>query len=232
MSRHSSQRGSLTLETAIVLPIFLFLVLFIYSLFGIFSVHNQMSHALIQAGKSLSLDPYLYSQTNLAGATTTTFWGSLGDIGLNIFRNNNDPYFMTRFDWHNLPEAQEEVVRLRFIGYLSGGDPDAADKKLTDLRVVDGLDGVKFETNITGTDTLQITMSYTMKALFDFWDFGEHPVKQSITVKLWAPIEIEEEPKNPSQGGGGLGALGGGLASMGGDSEGAPGSGGSMGGRG
>lgn len=185
MTQQNKQRGSLTLETAIVLPIFLFLILFIYSLFGIFSAHNQLSHALIQSGKSLSMDPYLFEQTELAGETTTKFWGGLDDIGLDVFRMDNDQYFMALTDWYNTLENAEDVIENRFIGYLAGGDKAAADEKLSGLRVVDGLEGIEFEASLVGEDKLEITMRYSLKFLFDFWEYGEMPVEQTILVKLW-----------------------------------------------
>ena len=185
MKQCEKQRGSLTLETAIVLPIFFLLILFVYSLFGIYSAHNQMSHALVQASKSLAMDPYLYEETELAGETTTKFWGGLDDVGLNVFRMDNDPYFMALTDWYNKLESSEYVIRNRFIGYLTGGDEQAAEEKLNGLRIVNGLNGVDFDAQIVGDDQLQITMKYTIKMLFNFWDYGEMPVEQTVQVKLW-----------------------------------------------
>ena len=59
MKAYENQRGSVTLETSIVLPIFIFLFLFIYGLFSVIAAQNQMTHALVQSTKSLSLDSYL-----------------------------------------------------------------------------------------------------------------------------------------------------------------------------
>lgn len=184
MTKQESQRGSMTLETAIVLPIFFFLLLFIYSLFGIFSAHNQITHALVQSAKSLSLDPYIYDETELLGESTFKFWGSLGDIALNIFRADNDEYYMSTTDWYNQGDGAEAVVRKRFVGYLSGGDENAAQEKLEGLRVIDGLNGIDFTVSVAD-DMLTIKIDYTLKFLFDFWEFGEMPVSQSIQVKLW-----------------------------------------------
>ena len=71
MGIEDKQRGSTTLETSIVLPIFIFIFLFIFGLFSIVSAQNQMTHALIQSTKSMSLDSYI---------TESVDSGTYGDI--------------------------------------------------------------------------------------------------------------------------------------------------------
>ena len=189
MKDNNNQRGSLTLETAIVLPVFIFIILFIFSLFGIFSAHNQVSHALVQSAKSLSLDPYLFSKTNLARESVTDFWGGASDMLIDIFCSNNDPYFTALTDWNTTMDDSTSVrdldtVKKRFVAYLTGGDEDAADDKLRNLGVVDGLDGVQMESTVENK-VLSITISYSIKLVFDFWDNAEMPVSQTVKVRLW-----------------------------------------------
>lgn len=80
MKAYENQRGSVTLETSIVLPIFIFLFLFIYGLFSVIAAQNQMTHALVQSTKSLSLDSYLAENVESAGEAGTKFWGGLSDM--------------------------------------------------------------------------------------------------------------------------------------------------------
>lgn len=184
MKQQEMERGSLTLETAIVLPIFIFLMLFVYSLFGIVSAHNQISHALIQSAKSLSLDPLLYEKTDMARDSATKFWGGLDDMGLDFMRLGNDPYYMSQNDWYNRTGDAETVVKKRFIGYFSGGSEEAAEEKLKMLRVVNGLSGMDFDVHVNG-NKLTIRISCSLKMLFDFWDEAAMPLEQSVTVTLW-----------------------------------------------
>lgn len=189
MYRQNQQQGSLTLEAALVLPIFLFIILFVFSFFGIVSAHNEISHALIQSSSSLSMDPYLFEQAALAGESTTSFWGGMGDMFSDIKRLDNDPYFMAHTDWYTpvtetTTPSSVSTIKRRFIGYLAGGNELKADKKLTDLRVKDGLKGVQFTAEVVGDD-LKITIEYSLRMLFDFGQDLVMPVKQSVTVRLW-----------------------------------------------
>jgi len=189
MHRQHQQRGSLTLEAALVLPIFLFIILFVFSIFGIVSAHNQISHAFIQSSSSLSMDPYLFEQASLAGESSTSFWGGLGDMFSDIKRLDNDPYFMAHTDWYTPGDkttilTSNNVIKRRFIAYLTGGDEMAADEKLTNLRVKDGLKGIKFTAEAVG-DELTITVEYSLRMLFDFGQDLVMPVKQAAKVRLW-----------------------------------------------
>lgn len=195
MKRVKNQQGSLTLETAIVLPIFIFIVLFIFSLFGVISTHNQISHAFIQAAKSLSLDPYIYQEAELAGEDATKFWGGLSDMAIDIMRIDNDPYFISTSDWSENGRSEdasdivlsvnESTAKMRFIGYLTGGDEAAAEEKLDNLGVVNGLDGVSFALSVDGDDMMTIRISYAIELVFDFWNSGEMQINQELKVKLW-----------------------------------------------
>lgn len=195
MKRVKDQQGSLTLETAIVLPIFIFIVLFIFSLFGVISAHNQISHAFIQAAKSLSLDPYIYQESNLLGEDATKFWGGLSDMAIDIVRIGYDPYFMSSSDWSENGRSEdaaddalpvdESTAKMRFVGYLTGGDEAAAEEKLDNLGVVNGLDGVSFTLSVDGDDMMTIRISYSIELVFDFWNSGEMQVDQELKVKLW-----------------------------------------------
>lgn len=88
MENQERQRGSVTLETSIVLPIFLFLFLSIYGLFIVIEAQNQMTHVLVQSTKSLSLDAYLTDNVESAAKAKTEFWGGLSDMVLDIVRED------------------------------------------------------------------------------------------------------------------------------------------------
>ena len=78
--KNIKEEGSITLETALVLPIFFFMFLFIYGLFSVYSSQNRMTHALIQSAKSLSLDSYMAENVESAAERGTAFWGGFGDM--------------------------------------------------------------------------------------------------------------------------------------------------------
>ena len=53
-----NERGSVTLEASLVLPIFIFIFLFCYGILMMFSGQQLISHALLQSAESLSLDSF------------------------------------------------------------------------------------------------------------------------------------------------------------------------------
>ena len=96
---------------------------------------------------------------------------------------NNDEHFTSRTDWYKTKKGAD-VAKKRFIGYLAGGDEDAAREKLNNLGIVDGIDGVSFETDIEGEE-LTVTIKYEIQYWFDFFGAGKIPMEQTIKSRLW-----------------------------------------------
>ncbi len=178
----SSTDGTVIIETSMVLVMFIFVILFIYGLFSIISAQNQMTHALIQSSRSLSLDPYLTEHVDSI-AEADTFWSGLGSMVLDLARLSNDKHFSSSDDWYK-GTGDSGLAKDRFVGYLAGGSESAANEKLNNLGVVDGLDGVKFNMVISGED-MTITMKYELQFWFDALEVGKIPMKQSITTRMW-----------------------------------------------
>lgn len=177
-----STQGTVILETSISLFMFIMVFLFLYGLFSLASAQNQMTHALIQSSKSLSLDPYLTEHVDSA-AESKTFWTSLGSMILDFARISNDPHFASSSDWYN-GTGEPSLAKDRFVGFLSGGDENAANEKLKKLGVVNGLNGVSFVMVINGED-MKITMRYKIQFVFDGLGLGTIPMEHSVTTRLW-----------------------------------------------
>ncbi len=200
MKRKHRESGSMTLETAIVLPIFIFVFLAVYGIFGIVSAHNQISHAFIQSTKSMSMDPFLLERTNLAGEDKSRFWGSLTDVLIDIRRNvKYESMFMEKSDWYSTEKMTDDdkledgsydlsgelsVAQNRFIAFFADGDRIRADEKLRGLGVIDGLNGVSFTMSRNGGD-LTVTINYSIRFVFNFFDTVQIPMSHKLNVKLW-----------------------------------------------
>lgn len=184
--KNIKEEGSITLETALVLPIFFFMFLFIYGLFSVYSSQNRMTHALIQSAKSLSLDSYMAENVESAAERGTAFWGGFGDMVIDFVRLDNDPYFASSSDWYEASEmggADSSVIKKRFMGFL-GGNEEHAKELLDDMKIVGGMDGIQFETSMDG-ENLTIKIKYKMQYWFDFFDMGKIPIEQKITTRMW-----------------------------------------------
>ncbi len=68
MKSSKSEKAVLSLEASIVVSIFIFLMLFIYSFFIVFEARNELAHVLLSCCNSLSLDKYEIEATNAAGS--------------------------------------------------------------------------------------------------------------------------------------------------------------------
>lgn len=172
------QRGSIILETSIVLPLFILAIVFIYCIFMIVYAQNAITHALIQSVDSFALDAYLNNHVESVSDADTVY-NNLGDLLADTYRLGQDEHFCYTAEIVTGPAAKK-----RFIGYLTGGDDETAKNKLNALGVVNGISGIAF--NVVQTDEdITITIDYQLQFLVDFFDMGKIPVTQSVTAKLW-----------------------------------------------
>ena len=192
--KNTSESGAIILETSIVIPIFIFLILGIYGLFVISAAQSRITHALVQSAQSLSEDSYANEKFDSYDKKDFTSYKDLSSALISLMMRGNNPYFSSSSDWYSEKYAEgdkhdmevagrDSAVCRRFIGYLAG-DEAAAEKLLKSVGVVDGLDGVTVTSTVAGED-LTVTLEYTLQLWFDFFDVGKIPVKQSYTVRMW-----------------------------------------------
>jgi hypothetical protein len=192
--KNTSESGAIILETSIVIPIFMFLILGIYGLFVISAAQSRITHALIQSAQSLSQDAYGNEKFDSEEKKEFMFDSDMSTVITELIRRGHDPYFTSESDWYKDIYAKGEkhdaevvsrnnTVRKRFIGYLAG-DEDGAEKLLKSVGVVDGLNGIKISSAVSGGD-LTVNVEYNLQLWFDFFDVGKIPVKQSYTSKMW-----------------------------------------------
>ena len=184
MKRDFNEKGSMTLETALLLPIFFFMFLFVFGFFGFISARNQIHHALIQSAKSLSMDSYFTENVASAAESGTKFWEGFGDMIYDLVRLDNDPYYASSSDWYKRTTSTS-VVEMRFVGFIAGSEgEEAAQKRLKSIGVEDGLDGIDFEYSVSDGD-LEITAKYNLQVWFNFFGVGSFPMEDTVTVKMW-----------------------------------------------
>ena len=178
-----TEKGSIMLETSMVLPIFIVVFLFLYGLLFVVSAQNQITSALFQSSKSMSMDPYLTEHVDSV-QESKTFWSGLGSMILDLSRLSNSKYFSNSTDWHSAGADVSSVAKDRFIGFFAGGKPGEAEKKAKNLGIVNGIDGIQFTTSIANK-TLTVEVSYVIQTWFDAFGLGKIPVKQTVVVALW-----------------------------------------------
>lgn len=81
MKCKKGEKGLLSLEACIVVTIFIFLMLFLYSYFIVFEARNELAHVMLSTCNSLALDAYGSSETTLSpNYTVRSFFTSLYGI--------------------------------------------------------------------------------------------------------------------------------------------------------
>ncbi len=190
LSKCKKEEGVVSLEACIVLPIFIFLLMFLYGFMVFFSGHQAMSHALIQGSQSLSLDPYASNRLTTSWESTKNGSDLVEAIYAELLSSNE--YFSSNEKWYDTSKGTElmhQTVRNRFLGYLVGsgeGDVEArADQKLKLIGVVDGVDGLDFSETKIENGVLTITVRYEQEFVFNFQGLASFERKQTVSITLW-----------------------------------------------
>jgi hypothetical protein len=191
ITKLKNQNGVIALEASLVLTLFMFLILTLYSFFAIFEAQSKVGHALIESTQSLSLDPY---------ATGALDWGefpgSVSDVITHFFMKGSveNGKFVTTSKWYtdattaSDSESLNSVIKNRFVAYLANGEEADANALLLRLHVENGLKGVSFrESKIDNDGNISVVATYKVNYMFDYKLFGLKPMqfKQTTKSKLW-----------------------------------------------
>ena len=170
------ERASVTLEAAIILPIFCFLFMALNGVFFVFSAQNQVMHTLVQTANSLSLDPYWNEKTSVENLNVSI-------ILQNIERSiTQDKSFSSTESWHKNETVSSGVLEDRFYSYFTGdGNKLSAYTKLKKLGVVGNME-------LSGTvnnGDLTLVAKYKIKFWFNLFKTEPLDLSQKVKVHLW-----------------------------------------------
>ena len=170
------ERASVTLEAAIILPIFCFLFMALNGVFFVFSAQNQVMHTLVQTANSLSLDPYWNEKISLENTSVSTI---LQRFERYVVR---DQSFSSAESWHKNETVSSGVLENRFYSYFTGyGNKLSAYTKLKKLGVVGNME-------LSGTvnnGDLTLVAKYKMKFWFNLFKTEPLDLSQKVKVHLW-----------------------------------------------
>ena len=184
--KRQNNKGYITLEACVSVLVFLILMLFMSGLFIIFMAQNTITHTLLQTTESLSFDPYATDKLKVNGKIP-----SIMETVAALFTSSNgnaitNPYYVADDKWYvGDGKAISGAAKKRFVGYLTGGDEEAADRFLKNLNVVDGLEGLDFsKSEVEGKD-LNLVLSYQLEYEFNIFDMGKLDISQKACAALW-----------------------------------------------
>lgn len=106
--KQNTEKGAITLEASVAVTLFIFLMLFLYSLFIVFETRNELAHVVLATADSLALDTYEIDKLENSG-TLADFFTSLYNTH---FRD--DSGFTSDEVWNQIAkgtESQDPTVR-------------------------------------------------------------------------------------------------------------------------
>ena len=186
--------GVISLEACIIVPLFLFMILFFYGFLMLFLVRNNIAHSMVEATKSLSLDIYLPAHF---GTTFYDFDASEGDMEsasdvLFTFFDKasmrDTEYFVSIRNWSEGLGDLNEIAKKRFYAYFTGqGKGSDPESKALELLKAGGIENVSVTAEVVGDDIV-MTVEYDYRYLFDMHGTTGH-TKQTATSRIWKPKE-------------------------------------------
>lgn len=186
-----NEKGLLSLEACIAVTIFIFMMLFLYSFFVVFEVRNELGHVTLATANSMAFDAY---ENDTLGNSST-----IGQIIYNLYGNatNSNNGFTDYRQWYdgstvtdadgNVTLSAEfvDVIKTRFIAYLTSGDADKADAILKRYHVVNGVDGLDFSGSHVSGGKLYLSVKYEIEYEFNVFNFGNNKFEHTACSKLW-----------------------------------------------
>ncbi len=189
--RKKQEQGSISLEACIVLPIFIFLLMFFYGFIVFFSGHYLLAHTLIQSAQSLSLDPYAIERLEISWEDMESGKDLVKALYSSAFFEYNE-YFSSNEKWYTQgnEELMQETVKNRFLGYLVGdGDVSEVESRANDMleymRIQDGISGLDFSETKIENGILTLKIKYTQEFVFNFQGLAAFDRQQTISITLW-----------------------------------------------
>lgn len=189
--KRDREKGLLSLEACIALPIFMFLMFFLYSFFVVFEARNEMAHVLLSTADSLSFDACENSGLGESGTVGQVFYRL---YGMNTNSQSDFTDYRTWYDFAAAEDGQgnqsidgtfEDIIRSRFIAYLTGGESAEAEEILERYHVKDGVNGLDFSGSRVEGGKLYLSVKYTLTYEFRVFDGGEARFEQSACSRLW-----------------------------------------------
>lgn len=183
-SNKKNENGVISLEACIVIPIFVFLIIFVYGFILFFSGQQLISHAVIQSSESLSLDSYATEKVNLSDEdeiSSDEVFAVLYGKAMQFDSEN----FSSSKKWYNDSSTVPQTAKDRFVGFLSDGDTDEANDLLENFGIVGGLNGLDFSSSRVENGKLIINIKYKQEFIFNFQGYAAFDREITHTSKMW-----------------------------------------------
>ncbi|RGZ01887.1 pilus assembly protein [Clostridium sp. AM58-1XD] len=172
--------GILSIEAAIALTSFMFLIMFLVDMGRIYQAQNYVTHGLIQTSKSLSAVSFeLERDTNMSKLLTAVEWWAD-----KIFGENALDSIQLAAAWED--GDMEELVQMMY-GTCAAGSDQKADDVLKRYGLKDGVGSISFQGTCLedGDRDLLVKAQYTVELPFKVFGYEEITLRQNVRSRLW-----------------------------------------------
>lgn len=189
----ADEKGLLSLEACVSVTIFMFLMLFLYSFFTIFEARNEIGHVVLATTDSMAAD--VFANKNIGDG------GNMGQVIYELYGvvTNSDSGFTDYRQWYEdateddgagnkkLSATFSEVIKERFVAYLTSGKSSDANEILKKYKVKNGIDGLDFSGSYVDSSKgdLYLKVKYTLEYDYNPFNLGGLEFEQSACSKLW-----------------------------------------------
>lgn len=171
--KYQKVKASLTLEAALVFPIFLFCMLAFLSFIQIFTIQEELQAAITKMGLTLAKASYIYEDFISAEEAE--------DFDQSIFDNEFD------IGLHDFASSVRDGVILKFYvkNYLDV-------EKMNRSCIQNGVDGIDFsQSKILDTDDcVDIIASYYVVTPFRFFGIPDMHMLQRVKLRCWTGLQV------------------------------------------
>lgn len=183
--RTKKESGVVSLEACIVLPIFIFLILFFYGFMFLFAGEQLVSHALVQSAVSMSLDSYATEKLADSSKVDALIQDLLDAALADDAKDKGETSHSSNKKWYENQSTVQKEVESRFVSYLANGKKETANKKLKQFGVVNGIEGISFSECKVENNILTITIKYKQNYLMDAFGLLSYDREKTIKQKMW-----------------------------------------------
>jgi len=209
------KKGSVTVEAAIALPVFLCVIISIIFLIKVVYTHELIQHALTETADEIASTGYIYYISGLRDLNDSVR-NDLQDRA-DVFKDHIGTVMDTFSSFNNLTESRNEttgsmdelkniacliasgafndvktelftpVVKLYIKKYFKTENVNDADTRLKELNVKDGLEGLDFSESgfFVTNDDIDIVVRYSMDFPVPIKFFPELIFVQRASAKAW-----------------------------------------------
>lgn len=185
MKKFKNDSGILAVEASLVLFFLIFFMLFIWNFAGLFSAHNAVSHAAMQAGQSIAVDnmsrqKFLKNNENIAKAMDT-----FDDLINALFGEGTVNLSGMTMKFTSLGESAQEEKLKEYFYYFLGGDTESGKEVAKKMKIDPDTLKINVVSVNNSTGLVEFKVEYQVKFMFSVFGMEGLNLEQMVSFRLF-----------------------------------------------